>query len=115
MSALSPFDSASIAGVIVEPPFFTPGSAELSISGIDKSMAALDGSFLRVRVSILKRASFRAIGDWSRLASPCGEAVPILLFSNGETMASFDAAASASYDAKSGSSFISLTGSPEPL
>ena len=112
MSGLTAFDKATVDGVIIDEGRMIPGSASLSVSGSDKSSATADGRTRHVRVSIIRNASFKALGDWSSLSSGTGPSVEVSLLLEGQTVASFRALASVSYDEASRSSAVSLKGDP---
>lgn len=113
MSACHPFDRIVVGQTSIGLEALVPGSAALSIKGEDKSVPCLDGTFALVRVSVMKEASFKALGDLSAIASRQGWPSSASLHLGGVQVAAFDAIASVSYDENSNLSSVALKSSPE--
>ena len=113
MKAIAPFDSVVIDGQLISSSALEPSSMSISITGDDKAMPSWDGHFVNVRSSIMKRASFRALGDFSSLTTPEGWPVKVSLFLGSEELLGFNALVSVSYDSDSRSSSFTMKGEPE--
>ncbi len=115
MPGQAAFDKAVVDGSVIGPGLIVPGSASLRVGGSDRSSATADGRIRNVRVSMRRRASFKALGDWSQLSSRPGASVQVTLYSKSHEAASFKALVSASYDESSRSSSVELRGGAEPV
>jgi len=115
MSGFAAFDKAVVNGNVIGDGVLEPGSATLSAGGSDRREAAADGKTLQVRVAVQRRASFRALGDWTWLSSGQGASAQASLHLGGVALASFAALATVSYDADSRCSSITLKGDPQDV
>jgi len=115
MSGLAAFDKAVVDGNIIGAGALVPGSASFSASGSDRREAAADGKTVQVRIAVLRRASFKALGDWTWLSSGQGASAQASLHLGESELASFPALATVSYDADSRCSSITLKGDPQDV
>lgn len=112
MKASLPFDKVIVGGEEIGASLLVSGSATLRLGGVDKSVAASDGTFAKVRCALLNQSSFRALGDFSALSTPQGGPVAVSLHLAGQEIAAFEALVSVAYDGDSRLSSFSLKSAP---